>query len=63
MLYKFGCKARGYPFDLQKLEDHTLISIEPIFRGIVSDLERGVGIELSSSNFMPIFSDKDEVSK
>jgi hydrogenase maturation protein HypF len=46
-----GVEAGGYPFDLQELEDNTLILIEPIFRGIVSDLERGVGVESISSKF------------
>ncbi len=46
-----GEEASGYQFDLQKLEDHTLILIEPMFRGIVSDLERGVGVESISSKF------------
>jgi hydrogenase maturation protein HypF len=46
-----GAEASGYPFDLQELEDNTLILIEPIFRGIVSDLERGVGVESISSKF------------
>ena len=34
-----GVEASGYPFDLKELEDNTLILIEPIFKGIVSDLE------------------------
>ena len=46
-----GEEASGYQFDLQELEDHTLILIEPMFRGIVSDLERGVGVESISSKF------------
>ena len=46
-----GVEEGGYPFDLQELEDNTLILIEPIFRGIVSDLERGVGVESISSKF------------
>jgi hydrogenase maturation protein HypF len=46
-----GVEAGGYPFDLQELEDNTLILIEPIFKGIVSDLERGNGVESISSKF------------
>jgi acylphosphatase len=46
-----GEEASGYQFDLQELEDHTLLLIEPMFRGIVSDLERGVGVESISSKF------------
>ena len=46
-----GVEAGGYPFDLQEREDYTLILIEPIFKGIVSDLERGVGVESISSRF------------
>jgi hydrogenase maturation protein HypF len=46
-----GEEASGYQFDLQELEDHTLILIEPMFRGIVSDLEQGVGVESISSKF------------
>ena len=46
-----GVEARGYPFDLQELEDKIVILLEPIFRGIVSDLERGVGVESISSKF------------
>jgi hydrogenase maturation protein HypF len=46
-----GMEAGEYPFDLRELEDHTLIMIAPIFRGIVSDLERGVGVESISSKF------------
>jgi hydrogenase maturation protein HypF len=46
-----GIEASGYPFDLQELEDKTLILIEPIFRGIVLDLEHGVGVESISSKF------------
>ena len=40
-----------YPFDLREIEDKTLILIEPIFRGIVSDLERRVEVESISSKF------------
>ena len=40
-----------YPFDLREIEDKTLILIEPIFRGIVSDLERDIGVESISSRF------------
>ena len=46
-----GAVSSEYPFDLQELEDNTLILIEPIFKGIVSDLERGVGVESISSKF------------
>jgi len=44
-------EASGYQFDLQELEDHTLILKEPIFSGIVSDLEHGVGVKSISSKF------------
>ena len=40
-----------YEFDLREIEDNTLILIEPIFRGIVSDLERGVEVESISFKF------------
>jgi hydrogenase maturation protein HypF len=40
-----------YPFDLKNVEGKTLILIEPILRGIVSDLERGVEVESISSKF------------
>ena len=46
-----GVESRGYPFELEELGDKTLILIEPMFRGIVSDLERGVGVESISSKF------------
>ena len=46
-----GMEASEYQFHLQELEDKTLILIEQIFRGIVSDLERGVGVESISSKF------------
>ena len=46
-----GVEAGEYPFDLQELEDNTLILIEPIFRGIVSEIECGVGVESISSKF------------
>ena len=46
-----GVEAGGYPFDLREIEDNTFILIEPIFRGIVSDLERGVEVESISSKF------------
>ena len=51
MRWPQGVEAGGYPFDLQELEDNTLILIEPIIRGIVSDLERGVEVESISSKF------------
>jgi hydrogenase maturation protein HypF len=40
-----------YPFRLKDVEDKTLILIEPIFRGVVSDLELGVSVESISSKF------------
>jgi len=46
-----GVEASGYEFDLEELEDNTLILIEPIIRGIVSDLERRVEVESISSKF------------
>jgi len=46
-----GVVLSEYPFDLQELEDKTVILLEPIFRGIVSDLERGIGVESISSKF------------
>jgi len=46
-----GEEASGYPFDLQELDGNTLILIEPIFRGIVSDLELGVSVASISSKF------------
>jgi len=46
-----GVEANEYQFDLLEVEDKTLILIETIFRGIVSDLERGVVVESISSKF------------
>jgi hydrogenase maturation protein HypF len=46
-----GIESSEYPFDLHETEDKILILIEPIFRGIVSDLERGVSRALISSKF------------
>jgi len=46
-----GVKTSEYPFDMKEFEDRTLILIEPIFKGIVSDLERGVGVGPISSKF------------
>jgi len=46
-----GVEAGEYEFDLEEFEDSTLILIAPIFRGIVSDLERRVAVESISSKF------------
>ena len=40
-----------YPFDLKEDKGKTLILLEPLFRGIVSDLECGVGVEIIASKF------------
>ena len=42
---------RIYPFDLKEGEDKIVVLIGPIIKGIVSDLERGVGVESISSGF------------
>jgi len=44
-------EAGFYDFDLENAENRTLILLEPLFRGIVSDLENGVGVESISSKF------------
>jgi hydrogenase maturation protein HypF len=41
----------AYPFDLKAVEDKILILLEPLFKGIVSDIKRGVGVESISSKF------------
>jgi len=41
----------GYQFDLKEFNDKTLVLIEPIIKGIVSDLEYGVDVESISSKF------------
>jgi hydrogenase maturation protein HypF len=46
-----GADEGGYPFDLKDVEGRTLIMIEPMFRGIVSDLELGVSVASISSKF------------
>jgi hydrogenase maturation protein HypF len=40
-----------YSFDLKDVEDKTLILLEPIFKGIISDLKRHVSVESISSKF------------
>jgi hydrogenase maturation protein HypF len=40
-----------YPFDLKNVGNKTLILTEPLFRGIVLDLEHGVSVESISSKF------------
>jgi hydrogenase maturation protein HypF len=40
-----------YPFDLQDVEGKTVILLEPLLRGIVSDIENGVGADSISSKF------------
>jgi hydrogenase maturation protein HypF len=46
-----GEEANGYPFDLEEIDGNTLVLIEPIFRGIVSDLELGLGAGSISCKF------------
>jgi hydrogenase maturation protein HypF len=46
-----GPEEGGYPFDLKDAEDKVLVLLEPLFKGIVSDLERGVEIESIASRF------------
>jgi hydrogenase maturation protein HypF len=41
----------AYPFGLKAVEDKILILLEPLFKGIVSDIKRGVGVESISSRF------------
>jgi len=44
-------EAGFYHFDLEDIENRTVILLEPLFRGIVTDLENGVGVESISSKF------------
>ena len=46
-----GAEEGVYPFDLKDVEDKILVLLDPLFRGIVSDLERGVGVDSISSRF------------
>jgi hydrogenase maturation protein HypF len=46
-----GAEDGVYPFDLENSEDKILVLCEPLIRRIVSDLERGVGVESISSGF------------
>ena len=47
-----ACAEEGvYPFDLKDVEDKILVLLDPLFRGIVSDLEHGVGVDSISSRF------------
>lgn len=46
-----GREEGGYPFDLKDIEDKVLVMLEPLFKGIVSDLERGVETGSIASRF------------
>jgi hydrogenase maturation protein HypF len=46
-----GEEEGTYPFETRDLGDRTEIVLEPIIRGIVSDLQHGVGVQTISSKF------------
>jgi hydrogenase maturation protein HypF len=46
-----GTEEGVYPFDLKTVEDNIMVWLDPLFRGIVSDLEGHVGVESISSRF------------
>jgi hydrogenase maturation protein HypF len=46
-----GNEEGSYPFETRDLGDKTEIVLEPIIKGIVSDLEQGVGVQTISSRF------------
>jgi hydrogenase maturation protein HypF len=46
-----GAEDREYSFDLKNVEDKILVLFEPLFRGMVSDLEQKVGVDAISARF------------
>ena len=46
-----GTEEGRYPFDLESAEDRLVVLLEPLFKGIVSDIERRVEIGAIASRF------------